>query len=213
VSFIGAGVVLAVVLIAAGVCALRFRHTRHPAEHPMPTPVPRMIPRHFPANTHLPPEPERNASGLIDPASFSPERDLVRLDNRRVWWESDHDGPGETEDDHLLHRRMVVPLRRLIELCRKQGAGLKIHDAYRDTGIHAPLSLHREGRALDVTSDDIPLEELAKLCWEAGFDWVFYESPRRGGAHVHCSVRRDHVQPSEIIREEPVSRQPAGSEF
>jgi hypothetical protein len=35
------------------------------------------------------------------------------------------------------------------------------------------------------------MEELAALCWAAGFDWVLHEHPKNGGVHVHCSVRHD----------------------
>ena len=51
-------------------------------------------------------------------------------------------------------------------------------------------SLHKEGRAIDVTCDQMPLEELAKLCWISGFDWVYYEARKGKGPHIHCSVRR-----------------------
>ena len=70
--------------------------------------------------------------------------------------------------------------------------------------VHAARSLHCEGRALDLTlgrpgSDkslsgpeaSAALERLAKLAWQAGFDWVYNEWPKGGGPHVHASVRRD----------------------
>jgi hypothetical protein len=34
------------------------------------------------------------------------------------------------------------------------------------------------------------LGDLAKLCWQAGFDYVLYEVPANGGRHLHCSVKR-----------------------
>ena len=34
-------------------------------------------------------------------------------------------------------------------------------------------------------------EELAKLAWQAGYDWVYYENSRGTGPHVHASVRAD----------------------
>jgi len=124
----------------------------------------------------------------IGTTPFRPEIDLVRVDDDRVWWESDHD-KGDTEDDHLLHRAMEIPLRRLIELTTQAGGRLKVQDTYRATGVHVKKSLHKEGRAIDVTCDELGLEKLAKLCWASGFDWVFHEASSRGGAHVHASVR------------------------
>lgn len=147
-------------------------------------------PRRFKARTHMPRKSERAASGSLDHSKFLPKFDLVRVDDRRVWWESEHDR-NDTEDDHIVHRAMEIPLRRLIELTCAAGGTLKVQDAYRDEGIHALRSLHKEGRAVDVTCDELGLEKLAKLCWAAGFDWVYYEVPKRGGTHVHASVRSD----------------------
>ena len=149
----------------------------------------REAPATFPANSYRPSCREAQASGSIDMETFSPGRDLTYLDDSRVWWESDND-QGDDEDDHTIHRSMEAPLRQVIELvCTRQGR-LKVQDTYRPTGIHNPRSLHREGRAVDLTCDDLGIEELAKLCWQAGFDWVFHEAPANGGTHVHCSVRR-----------------------
>ena len=149
----------------------------------------RAEPDRFPPNTHIPAKREGLVSGSIDLATFSPERDLVYVDDPRVWWESDHD-EDDSEDDHIIHKSMECPLRRLINLVCREGGTLKIHDAYRPTGIHNPTSLHKEGRAVDVTCDEFSLEKLAKLCWAAGFDWVYHEATSRHGAHIHCSVRR-----------------------
>ncbi|MFC1452487.1 hypothetical protein ACFLSJ_03985 [Verrucomicrobiota bacterium] len=110
------------------------------------------------------------------------------IDDPRVWWESDNDDK-DTEDDHSIHRSLEAPLRRLIELVHERGGALEVQDAYRAGGVHNPRSLHKEGRALDVTCDEMSLEDLAKLCWAAGFDWVYHED-RGTGPHVHCSVRR-----------------------
>ncbi len=147
-------------------------------------------PRRFKARSHLPRVNERIASGAVNPKVFLPKYDLIRIDDNRVWWESDHDR-NDTEDDHVVHRALEIPLRRLIELTSRQGGTLKIQDTYRPEGIHARRSLHREGRAADLTCDELGLEKLAKLCWAAGFDWVYFEAPKRGGTHVHVSVRAD----------------------
>lgn len=160
----------------------------------LPDPMPdltqpvREIPNRFPARTRRPTQRETDSSIGIGKVPFRPERDLVEVYDDRVFWESDHDR-GDTEDDHLVHAALEIPLRRLIELVAQAGGSLEVHDAYRDVGIHAPLSLHKEGRAVDLTCDDLGLEELGKLTWAAGFDWVFYEAPRGGGHHIHASVR------------------------
>lgn len=147
-------------------------------------------PRRFKANTHMPGKGEGRASGSINLRMFFPKYDLVRIEDDRVWWESEHD-KNDTEDDHIVHRSLEEPLRRLIELTAQHGAQLEVQDAYRPTGVHSRRSLHKEGRAIDLTCKTLGLEKLAKLCWAAGFDWVYYEAPKRGGAHIHCSVRAD----------------------
>jgi len=145
-------------------------------------------PDRFPANTYLPRKREGLASGSIKLHLFDAEIDLVSVYDDRVWWESEHDR-NDTEDDHRMHHTVEEPFRRLVELVDQHNALLKVQDAYRAEGIHAVRSLHKEGRALDLTAEGISLEKLAKLCWAAGFDWVYYEAPRDGGAHIHCSVR------------------------
>jgi len=154
----------------------------------------REIPKRFVRNTHLPHESESQASGSIDPNTFSAGRDLVYVDDKRVYWESDND-KNDDECDHSMHKSMEAPIRLLIELVYARGGTLEIQDSYRPSGIHNKRSLHKEGRAIDITCDELGLEKLACLAWGAGFDWVYYEASARGGAHVHCSVKRDHVQP------------------
>jgi len=163
-----------------------------PRERSLKLPV-RAEPESFPPDTNWPRGREVLASGPIDPATFDPARDLVRIEDDRVWWESDHDGPDDTEDDHLVHAAAERPLRRLIELVCRMGGRLEVHDAYRPKGKHVVGSLHKEGRAVDVTCDELGLEKLAKMCWAAGFDWVFHEAKARQGAHVHCSVKRSEA--------------------
>ncbi len=146
-------------------------------------------PARFKPNSYKPNIKESSASGAIDLPTFSPGKSLVFVDDPRAWWESDND-KNDTEDDHSMYITMEAPLRRLIDLVSERDAILKIQDTYRAAGIHNPRSLHKEGRAIDLTCDKLGLEELAKLCWMAGFDWVYYEAKAKGGAHVHCSVRR-----------------------
>lgn len=149
----------------------------------------RVEPETFPRDTYLPNMREGHVSGSVDLDSFSPGRELVRVDDPRIWWESDHD-KGDTEDDHTMHRNVELPLRRVLELVADRGGTLEVHDAYRPSGLHNARSLHLEGRAIDLTCDQMSLEALAKLCWAAGFDWVYHEAKAKLGAHVHCSVKR-----------------------
>jgi len=138
----------------------------------------RAEPDAFKPNMRLPHRSEIRSSGAIHLKAFFPEYDLMHVDDPRVWWESDHD-TDDVEDDHLVHYAMEIPLKRLIELVHREGGKLKVQDAYRADGIHYPKSLHKEGRAIDLT------------CWAADFDWVFYEAPKGGGHHIHASVRAD----------------------
>lgn len=169
------------------------------------TPV-RAAPDAFPRNRKMPVPEENAASGAIDPATFSPGRDLIYVDDPRCWWESDHDGRSDDECDHTMNAAIEIPFRRLVNLVEQfePGLQLRVQECYRASGIHSKRSLHCEGRALDLTlgrpgSDKslagpegtAALERLAKLAWRAGFDWVFNECPRGGGPHVHASVRRD----------------------
>ncbi|MBP5319365.1 MAG: hypothetical protein J6334_00135 [Kiritimatiellae bacterium] len=155
----------------------------------------REAPAAFPKNTNIPKGKETSHSGAIDLASFKPERDLIRFEDQRVWFESDHQkASNDTEDDHLINRAMEIPLKRLVNLVEAKKGHLKIHDVYRSAAenkIHLAKSLHCEGRAIDLTADNLSLSELSKLCWQAGFDFVLYEVPKNSGEHVHCSVKRE----------------------
>jgi len=155
----------------------------------------REITSHFRADTHRPTKNEAETSGKRDPELFSPGRDLIFVDDPRVYWESDND-KNDDECDHSMHKSMEKPLRLLIELVHARGGTLEVQDSYRASGVHNTRSLHKEGRAIDITCDELGLEKLASLAWASGFDWVYYEKSSRGGAHVHCSVKRDHSQPT-----------------
>ncbi len=152
--------------------------------------VERRQPNHFPRGTHLPKKNELLASGPNNPKAFVPAREIMRIEDIRVWWESDN-RPGP-EDDHLINHAMEAPVRRLFNLVSARKALLKVHDTYRPTGVHLDHSLHKEGRAIDLTCEGITMETLAKLCWAAGFDWVYYEAGnKKNGEHIHCSVKAE----------------------
>ena len=170
------------------------------------TPV-RPAPASFPPDSNLPRGREIFASGPIDLTTFNPDKDLVRFEDTRVWFESDHQ-KNPVADDHIIHRAMEVPLKRLVNLLEKKKGKLKVHDAYRSAAknnIHLENSLHCEGRAIDLTSEGISLSELAKLAWQAGFDFVLYEKPKVSGEHLHCSVKRS---PDAPLPERPGSTTP-----
>ena len=153
----------------------------------------REAPASFPPDSNLPRGKEIYASGPIDLKTFSPTNELVRFEDLRVWFESDNDHHSDDEDDHVIHRALEVPLKRLVNLLEKKGGTLKVQDAYRHAEknrIHLTSSLHCEGRAVDLTCEKVSLSELAKLAWQAGFDFVLYETPKKSGVHLHCSVKR-----------------------
>ena len=163
----------------------------------------REAPATFKRNTYLPNIREGEASVSVGVVEFSAGRDLVYVTDDRVWWESDHDGDDDDECDHSMHAAMEIPFRRLINLIVAAGWQPRVQEAYRASGVHANRSLHKEGRALDITIDRLTepklthfekiaaYEELSKLAWQAGFDWVYYEYGSGTGPHIHASVRPD----------------------
>lgn len=187
----------------------------------------REAPEKFPHDGKHPGPSESDCSGPTDLDSFSAGRDLVYVDDARCWWESDFDAAEkDVECDHTMHAAMEIPFRRLVNLvAASEGTNsqLRVQEAFRAAGVHAARSLHCEGRALDVTlgrpgaresfrgsEGAAALERLAKLCCQAGFDWVFFENSTGTGPHVHASVRRDaprlHQAPDGFLHQEKPAR-------
>lgn len=158
----------------------------------------RELPRPFRNGQRMPVPKEGNASMLMDDVDFDPKTDLIFMDDPDVWWESDNVKNGE-ENDHLFHYAMEGPMRRLIHMVKERGAMLRVTEAYSLENFHHAKSLHKQGRAVDITwmqrepylkdktKRTLPLGELGRLAWAAGFTWVYFEKD-----HIHASIRPDN---------------------
>lgn len=113
--------------------------------------------------------------------------------------------PWQREEDRLGQPSLLQPTARLVSLInhdRSRVAGVwagfqfSINEAHDSTGVHSPLALHYEGRAIDfdvipgggTSADSERLGRLAGLAWLSGFDWVLHET-----THVHVSKQASFV--------------------
>lgn len=104
------------------------------------------------------------------------------------------------QEDFLMHPDMLLPLYRLNQLVRTEWGGLvqlRVTDGYDSTLEHdlgqadesKRVSLHFEGRSVDLTTWPTDTNRYARLCALAhcaGFAWVQNE-----GDHCHASIKAD----------------------
>lgn len=110
--------------------------------------------------------------------------------------------PPYNREDVLMHPDMLLPLTRLKELVATEWDGevkLRVTDTYDSLLEHdlyqgdttKRVSLHFEGRAIDLTLWPIKREYYNRLCALAhcaGFDWVHNE-----GDHCHASINAESL--------------------
>ena len=106
--------------------------------------------------------------------------------------------PPYDKEDILMHPAMLLPLYRLSALVLDEWDGavhLRITDAYDSLLEHdlnqpdenRKISLHFEGRAIDLTTWPVEPGYYSRLCMLAhcaGFDWVHNEA-----SHCHAAIR------------------------
>ncbi|CAK8681269.1 sonic hedgehog protein-like [Clavelina lepadiformis] len=106
----------------------------------------------------------------------------------------DEEGTGE---DRLMTARCFERLNILASFVSSEWPGVKLRvtEGWENPNTNPrqpPNSLHYEGRAVDITTNDEDLTKypiLARLAVEAGFDWVHFDN-----TYVHCSVKSDSSQ-------------------
>ena len=97
-----------------------------------------------------------------------------------------------TSADRMMTPRLRDRMARLATLVTDEwpDLSLRVTEAWDEAREHGAASIHYEGRAADITTSDMDakkLGRLARLSVDAGFGWVYYESP----SHVHVSVARE----------------------
>ncbi|XP_031566613.1 desert hedgehog protein A-like [Actinia tenebrosa] len=102
---------------------------------------------------------------------------------------------GETNDNKRMTPRCAEKLKNLIRGVIRQWDGrvkVRVIKAYyagkEKRKRRHPLTLHYEGRAIDIQTSDLDQKKypiLGRLAVNAGFDWVSYSSKN----YIHASVR------------------------
>ncbi|GFU54354.1 tiggy-winkle hedgehog protein [Nephila pilipes] len=97
--------------------------------------------------------------------------------------------------DRVMNSRLKKLLDNLSIMVMNtfKGVKLRVVKAWDEDNLNASTeNLHSEGRAVDITTSDIDRSKygkLGRLAYEAGFDFVYYESR----SYVHCSVKSESV--------------------
>lgn len=128
-------------------------------------------------------------AGRISRDSDRFAKELVRYggSGRVVFKDEERTGADMRMTPRLARRVSVLAVLVAAEW---PGVTLRVVEAWDENGEHHDLSLHYEGRAVDITTSDrdaSKLGRLGQLAVIAGFDWVYYEN----AAHVHASVKKE----------------------
>ena len=115
--------------------------------------------------------------------------------------------PWQREEDRLAQSSLLPPISMLVRLVHDDSAFradqmFSINEAYDSTGVHGLVSLHYEGRALDLqVFNGAVIGNLGRLCgiaWLAGFDFVFFEPKKTGESNHHVHVSKQASFPTTI---------------
>lgn len=136
----------------------------------------------------------------IQPGSCAHRSMVGNLDPSIVFKREEE--PPYDREDILMHPDMVFPLYQLKELVEAEWGGavrLRVTDAYDSLLEHdlaqmdetRKVSLHFEGRSIDLTTWPLEPARYGRLCALAhcaGFDWVHHE-----GDHCHASIQAESL--------------------